>query len=677
MGLPRAPGPPNVVLAADLSVPGCPRAWAFLAATVTVVCLALPFGAEAQDHTAPSVVSQGAQVEGAEGDDRERAVRLAREDRFDEALSILRELHAEDPTDVGLRADLAAVLNWAGMDREALEVGIDLPFEELDPVIAESVARSARNASRPSVAASIYRDVLASHPERRDAHIGLTLALREAGELEGALRTASELADRFSADPDAQMAAAHVFRDAGLGDRALHSYRIAAQARPADFESRRAIFHILADDRHFDEAEAVLEVFLDRHPDHLPALVTRATGWALAGNLAGAQVELERLKEFHPDDLSVRQELAAVYRWRGWARRSLAEYEEILALAPENETAHVGRTTALLDLDRRDEARRALAELGDLGMADEGTDDPWGLGRRLHIDGLWEFAFDAGLGRSSGGELGTRDHTLTSRLVSPPLADRVRVRIGTHREDARFEEGSGAHDRVSGGIEIRAGDVRLTAEGTGARKGERYPGLGTQLDLAAGDRLSLQLSGASHSVQVPLRAEPTGVRGWDARGRLVWRAHEARSWLLQGGVVEMSDGNRRRDAYAALEQSLVRRPGGDLGLVLEVYGASHDTDEVPYFSPTRMRSAASSLAWGWVPWGSGERRLRQDLVLTGGGVHQAHEDLLPMGAFRIEHDWSLGPTFALRYGGRWASPVYDGTRERRLSGHLGFTWRLP
>ena len=608
-------------------------------------------------------------------DDRDRAVRLAREGEYEEALEILRRLHREAPEHFGIRGDLAAVLSWAGEDEEALEIGVRLPFWELDPIVAEAVARSARNEGQPGIAVGIYRQVLPGHPDRVEIHVGLTLAYLEWEKPTEAASRADELVDRFGEHPDARVAAGHVYRALERTDDALTNYQAAIQARPDDFETHRAAFHLLADDGRFHEADALIGGFLERHPDHRSAQVLRATGLALAGELGQAQERLESLKSAYPEDLAVRQELAAVYRWRGWPRKAHAEYEEILRHDPDNETALVGRTAALLDMGRRPAARTALEALN---TPESEAEDPHGLEGRFHVDGLWEAAVDAGRGSSTGGELGTRDHTLTTRLVTPPIADRVRFRLASHREDARFEEGVGVHDRVSGGVELTGRDLRFLVEGTASRRGERDPGVNVRLDLEAGDRASLRLSGASHSVRVPLRAQRVGIRGWDAGVGFGWRTHEGRSWRLQGTVVEMNDDNRRLDGYVALTQSLMRRSGGTgLALSVEGYGLTNARDDVPYFSPKELLSGAASLGWTWIPWRAEDRRLRQEVVATAGAVSQSDEDLLPTGALRVEHDWALGPTFSFRYGARWGSPVYDGDRERRLSAQAGVTWRLP
>lgn len=776
-----------------------------------------PAAAQSPEATRGSDEARAASLQSGE---RERAVRLAREGRFDEALSVLTDLLEESPRNVSLRGDLAAVLSWAGRDDEALEVGERLPFAELDPVIGESVARSARNEGRPGVAVGIYRQTMGSTSQRLESRIGLALAYLEWDKPEEAERLARDLLKRAPADADVQVAVGHVLRAAGrareaashyrralelepgrsdalrgevraleeagqlevaikrlrdhpqavpreewarlhaeLGARlvredpeaalafleralreveegiegthslrmradrvqalrelgrneavlravadleaeghrlpsyvhhaaadalvdlgrteqALERVRTAVEQWPDDFRAHRRLFHLLADSGRLDGADAVMEGFLDRHPDHLDASVLRALGLARSGDLARAQEELETLLRRHPDSDEVRQELAAVFRWRGWPRRALAEYEAILHRDPTHGEAKIGRVAALLDAGRMTAAGAALESLRDdpRPVRSDGVRE---LERRRQVQRLWELAVDAGAGRSTGGELGTRDHTLRMRLISAPLAERVRFRFSSFRADADFEEGVGVHDLIAAGAELRTAPVRLVIEATGRRRDGGGVGVDSELEVQGGDRLSIRLAGQTRSVEVPLRAEPRGIHGWSLQGGVSWRAHESREWSGTVGLLEMSDDNRRWSGYLALEQTLSQRANGSFALRVEGYGATHARTDVPYFSPGRYASGAGSGVWRWTGWRVGAVPLIQELSVTGGVVMQQDEETLPMGVIRMEHDWRLSPRASLRYGASWGSPVYDGARERRTSLHAGFTWRLP
>ena len=780
-------------------------------------------------------------------DDRDRAVQLAREGEYDEALEILSRLHREAPEHLGIRGDLAAVLSWAGEDEEALEVGLRLPFWELDPIVAEAVARSARNEGQPGIAVGIYRQVLPGHPDRVEIRIGLTMAYKEWGQLRAALAEAEGLDEHFADHAEARMARGHVFfaaerwaeaalefalareRDpdhpeaprrevealealgahglarervelrprlfaveeqarvvAGHGarlvewasatpagltpaerfraadqairyldaalarlpddeggfqrarlrfdravalrerhrmadvrvevealeaeghelppyvqrvaadaalyegdvDEAVERYRVALAGWPDHPETRIGLFYALVEKRRFAEAQALLEEDLARqperrwiegtdlslaNPDRLSATVAWHLGLAFSGDLPGAQEGLDDHLARAPMNLSLRQELATVYLWRGWPRLAMEEYRRLLTVDPEQVGARVGLVAAHRELGER---RQALAILDTLWTLAPENEHVRREARTTRVEGAWELSAEAGAGRSTGGELGTRDHTLTTRVLSAPVAHRLRFTAASHRADAEYEAGTGVHDRVSAGIEVRTRWIHLRVEGSDHRQGDSRIGAAGRAEFYLGDRLSLRARGESYSVDVPLQATLQGVRGWEAGGGFTWRSHERRYWMLEGGVLEMTDENRRWSVYSGLEQSLVHGAVHRLAVRPEVYGAIHSRSDVPYFSPARMGNANLSLLWEWTPWETRESSMSQRVTGTGGTVSQSGESVEPFVGAAVEHEWGLTRRFDLRYGVSYGLPVYDGTRERRTAGHLGFAWRV-
>lgn len=179
--------------------------------------------------------------------ERDRAVLLAREGNYDEALPILRRLHADAPDNLALLVDLVATLSWAGKDREALELGIDLPFEDLEFFVAETLGRSARNLGRPELAATLYAGVLDRDAGRIESHIGTVLSTLEQGDIsraEAHLRRAEKF---FSGHPELLLAAGHVLRAAGRPLEAALTVRQAADAGADPAEARRLEVFSLAD----------------------------------------------------------------------------------------------------------------------------------------------------------------------------------------------------------------------------------------------------------------------------------------------------------------------------------------------------------------------------------------------------------------------------------------------
>lgn len=784
--------------------------------------------------------------------ERDRAVRLAREGEFDEALDILRALHSESPEDVGLRGDLAAVLSWAGRDGEAIELGGHLPLQSLPPIISEAIARSARNMDRPTFAAGLYRDVLDRSPDRVESQIGYALSLVEAGQPARALERLPHLRALSADHPQAGIAAGHVLaaserwieaareyrmvgtRSESMAEAFLHEsrslralgadhlalgamrrspapypaelhadllagraartvewgstvperrgpadrflavdhalatvdgaldeiarlpadevgfpllrlrfdrlvalrerermadvregvreleaegvelppyvqrvaadaelalrnpreavlrYRIALEGWPGHPETTLGLFYALIEEGRYHEADDLLVAFIEgqptarrsdgmnepvSNPDLLPAVLARHLGLAFAGQLARAEAGLADLHARAPMNADIRQELASVWLWRGWPREADALYRRTLAVDPERVGARVGRASAALATQERATARAVVDTL--LWLAPE-SEHVRRVAQDLRVDGSWAFASRAELGRSTGvGDLGTRDRMLETRIVSPPIANRLRLVAGSRRADARYPEGLGAHDRAFAGLTLSSRPVVAELTGHADREGELNLGVSARLELRPDDRWSFDLFGDSRTTEVPLRATREAIDGWTVRLGVARRSHEARRWSAQAALLEMEDGNRRQSAYLNIEQQVARTPGHRFALMTEGYGATNSRDDAPYFNPRRTLSASGSLLWDWTLMERRERSYSQRVSLTGGAMDQADFDLRPILSAAVEHRWVVHQRFELIYGASWSLPVYDGVRERRTAGHLGVTWRVP
>jgi biofilm PGA synthesis protein PgaA len=781
--------------------------------------------------------------------ERDAAVVRAREGDPVGALGTLLRLRQSNPGDATLRGDLAAVLHWAGRDAEAVAEGEHLPFGLLEPIIAESVARAARNVGRPALAVILYEDVLRRDATRVDSQVGLALAHLEAGNLSAALERVRVLRSGFGDAADARMAAGHVlgaagrwveaaaqYRGAGLlrpewqeprvaelvalreagadglarsraeelrgtlppvlladltagrvarlvewspavpishapssasavVDRAVdasvraldevvdmasveerfpelrirfdrllalreredmarileeahaleaegivlppYALRVVADAAlaegdPVDAERRyRAtlagwpdnhdavlgLFWTLVELRAFGEADRLLAEYLERqptrrtadglreplpNPDRLAATLARHLGWAMAGDLARAQAGLEALHGAAPLNLDIRQELASVYNWRGWSRQADDLYLRILALDPEHVPARIGRISAALAMDERPTAVAVGDTLRILAPRAETTRQAL---RRVDVDALWILSARYGQGRSTGGDLGTRDRTFVSEITTAPLAHRVRFHVGSRRADADYPEGRGAHDRVWAGISVRSRPVVLRLETNADRDGARAPGVSGEVELRGGEGFRFRMAGDSRSEVLPIRATLDGIRGWAARTGLEYRSNEGRWMGIEARYLEMTDGNERMSAYAALEQQVARSPAHRVALRAEGYGALNSRDDAPYFNPSESWSGTGSLVWDWFFVSTRDRRFLQRVVLTGGAAGQADLPTLGLATATLDHTWEMSDRLALNWGVHGGLPVYDGIRERRLSGHLGFTWR--
>ncbi len=784
------------------------------------------------------------------GERRHAAVLQARQGDHAGAIGTLRELVDLVPDDPGLRGDLVAVLHWAGHDAAALAEAAGLPFAELDPIVAEAVARAARNEARPEHAVELYRGVVARDSTRIDSQLGLTLALLEAGLPGEALARVPELRRRFPDDADARMVEGHVFgaharwgaaalayreafelrpgwdealvgevvalREAGadglareraeafgdslpralrddllagrvarlvewapvapleraprardvvveravsegvdaLGevepgregaarfpelrlrfdrlvalreqdemerilaeahalededvvlppyvlrvvadaalatgrlDEAERRYRRTLEGWPGEPRATLGLFWTLVEQWDFAEADAVLADFLETqptqrsaeglpeplpNPDRLPAEVARLLGWALAGDLARAQEGLEALHWAAPLNLVIRQELAAVYHWRGWPRRAEDLYLRIQALDPEHVEARVGRIETALATDERPTAV-ALADT--LAVQAPDAERPIRARRQVAVGGMWQIHARFGQGWSSGGIFGTDDRALRTELTSSPLDGRLRLHLGTRRSDAKYPDGRGAHDRMWGGFSLRTRPMVLRAEVNADRFGGGEPGVAGDVALRPDDRWTFRLGGESRTEELPLRAALEEIRGWRAHAGIDWRAHEGRRLTLEGGWLEMTDGNERASVYLGVEQQFARTPRHRFALLAEGYGARNSRRDAPYFNPPETTSFTGTLLWDWTFFQLHARGYAQRVALGGGVMRQSDAPTKGIVTITVEHEWNASDQLSLFYGVHAGLPAYDGVQERRASIHVGFTWSV-
>ncbi|MDZ7778448.1 MAG: poly-beta-1,6 N-acetyl-D-glucosamine export porin PgaA [Gemmatimonadota bacterium] len=790
------------------------------------------------------------EIPSAQNPERNRAVELARDGDFDEALRILRRLHREMPSDTGVRADLAAALSWAGLDEEAFDLGADLPFAELPAIIAESVARSARNLRYPDFAAGLYRGVIGRDGGRVESQIGFTLALAEGGNVDRALQRLDTLLAFQSEDPDVTLAAGHVYmaaerwleaalayrraldagadrgqatrnearalREAGasllavermraapeafpdelhadllageaarwaewasvvperpqpqfrfdpadraltkldrtmaelsaldsaaaapslqrvradklvalyqrdrmaelmdevqiieegggtlrpyaqrlaadaalaLGwvDESIRRYRAALAGWPDDPGTTLGLFWALVEARRFSEADQLLASFLEGqpeffqvegtgeavpNPDRLPMAIARHLGWAFAGRLTDAHDGLASLHRQAPMNAELRQELASVLRWRGWPRRADVLYRRTLTVDPERTGARVGRIDAALDMDERARAR-AIAD--SLLRTTPGDERVQRAARRVDVTGSWTLSSRYEAGRSTGGERGTRDRALVTRLTSPPVGDRARLFVGSRRTDARFPEGLGVHDRLLAGVQVRSSALALELEGHIAREGELRPGAAARIELR-GDHWRFGLSGDSRTTEIPLRAARAAIDGWTVGASVGRRAHEGREWIFEAGYLELQDGNRRPSVRAAIEEQFHRTHAHRLAFRVDAGGSTSSRTDAPYFNPSRFLSGTGTLLWDWTWLERRTRSYSQRLSIGGGAVAQEGFGTRAVASIALNHTWEASDRFEVSYGVSWASRAFDGIRERRVAGQVGLVWRIP
>jgi biofilm PGA synthesis protein PgaA len=174
----------------------------FLLFSPGILFPALPYSRQTQDK--PDQVRQR----------HWEAVALAREGKYDEAISLLEKLLNQHPSDRSIAYDYLVVLSWAEKDDKVLEYAaqVDIVNKETPLYVLSAAAQSARRRKRYDLAIGFYRKILDRQPGHLPARVGMALNQAEKGELDTALKGLKELETHYPRNVELLSALAYVYQ---------------------------------------------------------------------------------------------------------------------------------------------------------------------------------------------------------------------------------------------------------------------------------------------------------------------------------------------------------------------------------------------------------------------------------------------------------------------------------
>ncbi len=473
---------------------------------------------------------------------------------------------------------------------------------------------------------------------------------------------------------EALVAAGRAHLELGEADSALTLLLAASAQQPSDVEVRfDLVFAYLAADKPRDAlrvADALtrelppLEVgpgaiVTKGNPVALRAELVAALADAYTDRLGLAQRRLETLLAAAPNNAEARQELANVYRWRGWLDRSQSEYRQVLAVNPDALGARAGYAHARLDAAAYGEVERTVDELERLDAADPTVRR---LAERWDVERRSELLLDAADSRSSGTTFGSEQDHVTATWLSRPLG-RWRAVAQAEYAHAEFPEGEAQLRRAGGGAEFRSERWRTSALVLRRGDDDHDVGLRALTDYRLGDRWRLGASLDLDSSDTPLRGRRLGLTT-DVLGAAVeLKPNEMGGMTFGWRHREHSDGNEGDGYFAQGWFRLRNAPRSKLDVTGDLATASHLTDNNAYFSPRHDLFALAGVRHTARLYRRDERSLIQVVDLGGGRYDQAG-----YGSGRL---WRLGYRLELDLRGRLRAELgaerarlfYDGAPE--------------
>ena len=617
------------------------------------------------------------------------------EHRLVEALTAYERVLEQQATNRDALRGKALVFRSLLLPDKALEIAAEHPgilsAAEIEGLEADEVALAVRYGSQtPYPAANRYRGTdaaiaaldrfLATRAD--DPQIERRLKYDRVVALADRMRMDEAVAqyEALEAEPDsvpiyvlASVAKAYLYER--QPETALSLLRSAVARAPDDIELQLSLFYAYAAMEDHASAMAVADNLVERlpvtnqtpgsrvskaNPAYMRAEIAAGLARAYADQLAESQAHFESLLADAPHNTDVRHELAGVYRWRGWADRSLFEYEQVLAVEPDLLGARIGRTHAQLDrrewVRAEDEIKSLVAVHGD-DAAVLRLDERWSLHNSS------ELRITGSTGESSGQTFGSEQYQVDGYWFTRPLAYRYRAFVHSHDSSAEFSDGDGSRHRIGAGAEYRYERWAWTAELSGSRTGATQTGLRLTGERRLGDFWSVGAVLDFNSNETPLQGHRVGVESDVAAVTARYAAHESAAANFRLTRQDFSDGNVRTAFTADARRRLYTAPAFKLEATGELSTSHNSRDDVAYFNPERDLGVLAGLAGTWRQF----RRYEQSFTH---GLH-ARAGVYDQDGFGSDAVWladyqfraQLNNAVSLNAGIRRSRMVYDGEAE--------------
>lgn len=486
---------------------------------------------------------------------------------------------------------------------------------------------------------------------------------------------------------EALVAAGRAHLDLGAAEPALELLLAASAQQPGDVEVRfDLVFAYLAAERPEDAlrvAHALTQelplvqtgpgaVVTKPNPAALRAELVAAVTEAYTDQLASAQQRLETLLAAAPNNADARQELANVYRWRGWLDRSQAEYRQVLAVHPDVVAARAGYAHARLDLAAFTEVEHTVGELSSIDAGDPAVRR---LAERWNLERRSELRLDVADSRSSGTTFGSEQDSVSATWWSRPLGQWRTIAAAEYTR-ADFPEGEGLLRRVGGGAELRSEHWLTSAVALRETSGAHDVGFRAAGERRLGDRWRLSASLDLDSNDTPLRGRRVALSTDVLGAAAELRPNESGAVALGWRHREHSDGNEGETYFAQGWFRLRNEPRWKLDVTGDLATSSNAMDVVPYFSPRHDLFALAGLRHTLRLHRHAERSLVQIVDLAAGRYDQSgfESGRLWRGGYRVQFD--AGGALRAEVGAERARMFYDGQPEYRTSFTFGLTARL-
>ena len=453
-------------------------------------------------------------------------------------------------------------------------------------------------------------------------------------------------------------------------------YRLSLAQNPqAPFNSTMGLSSTYTELREWDNADQSWEQVQDllkrqklNESEAYDAVVGRGWYYIYQDKLREAQDYFDNYLKQAGLDSGFRAGLGTVYGFRGWPRRALEQFRIAHNEDPKNVPAQLGIAACLNETGYKYEARRLAAELYQKYPRDLHVID---LYENLRVEDMHTFWGDARFTREWPGVVEYRFRTGAIATITPLFNVFTDIMHMHSSENSSGQKFAYSWDRLGGGFNWRLlPSLTLTQSVSSDYLKGRDLGSFTRVNWQANDHFSAAASFDSFSLELPLRARATGVKGKTANLDLSYDESDLRNYGMALTSNWMSDGNFNPSVILFMDQNVINNPNWKLRLGPEFYYGrySKNANDVPYYSPNFEYSLSLKPTLQIVWHDMYDKKIRTNIYTHIGIYKEWGYGIYPTTGITIEQEIKLSKTFSMKATVGYNLRVYDGEYTNALDG---------
>ena len=410
------------------------------------------------------------------------------------------------------------------------------------------------------------------------------------------------------------------------------------------------------------------------HPERNDYENLKALSLAYSNHLNAAEKFLTHHIERAPNNEEVINNLVRIQRWREKPQQAEQTLKRLNGIEPISKSTSINEMQNQQALGDISAWRNQTIQLSQRYPTDTSVIKS---NKELNDRERFSISHDSRLSKSKADQnqvletlRGTKDVESTTRLNTPWIDDNYRVFTQYKHKMGDYREGKIRDERLGIGGEWDSKQKSISVMLSKDLNGENF-GFDASWNHRLDDHWRYNL-GFSTQAEIPLQALKMNEDAQSYTAGLSWQANESKLASLQYQSTDISDGNLRQELSARYQQNIFMQAHHKTQVGLSSYLGRNSLEQTAYFSPKKSIGVGIDFNHDWLTWREYEQSLTQKFSLTTGFYKQNEFNAEPVVDIRYVHQWQITRTWGLQYGVGWGMHPYDGVKEKKWYGQLGF-----